>query len=619
MTISGRSAGFSFTETARDGHARTGTFVTPRAVVQTPVFMPVGTLATVKSQTPDEIEATGAKLILANTYHLWVRPGPETLEKLGGVPKFMNWPHAMLTDSGGFQVFSLAALRSIDDDGVTFRSHLDGKKLRLTPEESMRIQRCLGSDVAMAFDECPPGGAPREVTMAAMKRTTAWARRCLLAPWREGQARFGIVQGGTDTALRLSHLEDIAGMSAGGREFDGIALGGFSVGEPIPEMHRAFGEIVHRLPTDRPRYVMGIGTPFDLLEAMGSGVDLFDCVLPTRNARNGQALTWTGRVNLKQAKHREDDSALDPRCACMTCTRHSRAYLHHLIRADEMLGARLVTHHNLYFYGALCAAARGAIAEGRYAAFAREAATTMREGDEIGTPTANPGPHPLSTGTKSAEKATPKLAKPAAPKPAKQPPPSAPEPSRNDTMDAMTLLLSRRSVSKLKEPAPSAEVLDRVMQAALRSPDHGALRPWRVLAIAGDARKKFGDVLAEAYALSKPAATGEELEDARRKALRAPLVLVVAATLKPSAKIPEIEQVLSAGALVQTLLLGFQAEGFGAVWKTGAPAYDPHVKGRLGLASTDHIVGVIYVGTVAEEPFAAKRPNVSDVLVDWNG
>ena len=611
-----RSEGFSFTETARDGHARTGTFVTPRAVVQTPVFMPVGTLATVKSQTPDEIEATGARLILANTYHLWVRPGPETLEKLGGVPKFMNWPHAMLTDSGGFQVFSLAALRSIDDDGVTFRSHLDGKKLRLTPEESMRIQRCLGSDVAMAFDECPPGGAPKEVVMAAMKRTTAWARRCLLSPWREGQARFGIVQGGTDTALRLAHLEEIAGMSAGGREFDGIALGGFSVGEPIPEMHRAFHEIVHQLPSDRPRYVMGIGTPFDLLEAMGSGVDLFDCVLPTRNARNGQALTWTGRVNLKQARHREDEAPLDARCLCSTCARYSRAYLHHLIRADEMLGARLVTHHNLFFYGALCAAARTAISEGRYAAFAKDAAAQMREGDEIGAPSANAGPHPLKVKTPAATKAPRAKEVPIATAPLPHLPP---DDARKPTMDAMTLLLSRRSASKLKEPAPSAEVTQRVMEAALRSPDHGALRPWRVISIVGEARKRFGDVLAEAYALQKPGATGEELEDARRKATRAPLVLVVAAVVKPSAKIPEIEQVLSAGALAQTLLIAYQAEGFGAVWKTGAPAYDPHVKTRLGLRAEDHIVGILYVGSVAEEPFAQKRPSVGDVLVDWQG
>ncbi len=607
-----RTEGFSFTETARDGHARTGVMTTPRAVVHTPVFMPVGTLATVKSQTPSEIEATGARIILANTYHLWVRPGPEVIDTMGGVPKFMGWPHAMLTDSGGFQVFSLAALRQIDDDGVTFRSHLDGRKLRLTPEESMRIQRALGADVAMAFDECPPGGAELPVLEAAMRRTTAWARRCLLSPWREGQARFGIVQGGTNTALRLRHLEEIAGMSAGGREFDGIALGGFSVGEPIEEMHRAFGEIVHHLPEDRPRYVMGIGTPFDLLEAMGAGVDLFDCVLPSRNARNGQALTWTGRVNLKQARHKVDESPLDARCRCSTCTTYSRAYLHHLIRADEMLGARLVTHHNLFFYGALCAAARAAIAEGRYSAFAKEAASAMRDGDEIGR---NETP-PKTAKARRAEKRA--LAREASGP--TEPTHDAPAGQREmQDMKAMKLLLNRRSVSKLDEPAPSAEVIDRVMEAALRSPDHGALRPWKVLSIEGKARKKFGEVLAEAYRRQKPDAGEDDLESAAKKAMRAPLILIVAAELKPSSKIPEIEQVLSAGAVAQTLLIALQAEGFGAVWKTGAPAYDPYVKERLGMKSSDHIVAILYVGTPKEEPAEQKRPNVKDVLSPWEG
>ena len=378
--------GFAWEELARDGDARRGRFVTPSAVVETPVFMPVGTAATVKGLRPEEVEATGARLILANTYHLWLRPGPEAMDGLGGVRRFMQWPHALLTDSGGFQVFSLAELNAVDDDGVTFRSHLDGKPMRLTPEESMRIQACLGADVAMAFDECPPGGAERRVVEAAVRRTSAWARRSLAAPEREGQARFGIVQGATHVDLRLSHLDDIASLP-----FDGVAMGGFSVGEAIPEMYRALAEVAPKMPRDRPRYLMGVGTPFDLLAGVGAGIDLFDCVLPTRNARNGQALTWQGRVNLKQARHRVDESPLDARCECPTCATYSRAYLHHLVRCEEMLAPRLLTQHNLWFYGALMRAARAAIEEGRYARFRAEAEARMRDGDEVGPADPNAG------------------------------------------------------------------------------------------------------------------------------------------------------------------------------------------------------------------------------------
>ncbi len=371
--------GFSFTEGARDGNARRGTLITPSAVVQTPVFMPVGTLGTVKSMTPEEVEATGAKLILANTYHLWLRPGPKRVAALGGVKRFMAWPNALLTDSGGFQVFSLTDRNVVDDDGVTFRSHLDGSKLRLTPEESMRIQGLLGADIAMLFDECPPADAERATIERAMRRTTAWARRSLAAPKPESQARFGIVQGATHVDLRVAHLEEIAAL-----DVDGVALGGLSVGEPIPEMYRVLDDVAHRMPRDRPRYLMGVGTPFDLVQAIGAGIDLFDCVLPTRNARNGQALTWSGRVNLRQARHKDDERALDPECACPTCRTFSRAYLHHLIRAKEMLGPRLVTQHNLHFYGSLTRAARDAIDERRYAAWAATAVTRMRDGDEVG-------------------------------------------------------------------------------------------------------------------------------------------------------------------------------------------------------------------------------------------
>lgn len=382
-----RSAGFSFQETAREGFARTGVFQTPHAEIETPVFMPVGTQASVKCLEPHEVESTGAKIILANTYHLWVRPGAERVAKLGGVRNFMRWNHALLTDSGGFQVFSLAGLRKIDDDGVDFRSHLDGRKMRLTPEESMRVQTLLGSTIAMAFDECPPAGAPREDIQRAMKRTTAWGRRCLRAPWIDGQARFGIVQGATHVDLRREHLAELSAMNEEGREFDGIALGGFSVGEPIPEMYRALDELAAALPQNRPRYLMGVGTPYDLLHAIGCGVDLFDCVLPSRNARNGQALTWTGRVNLKQARHAEDQNPLDLRCDCHVCATYTRAYLHHLIRAEEMLGPKLVTEHNLHFYLALTRNARAHIRAGDYAKWSSAVATQMREQDEIGAPT----------------------------------------------------------------------------------------------------------------------------------------------------------------------------------------------------------------------------------------
>jgi len=373
--------GFSFVEGARDGDARRGTFTTPSAVVETPVFMPVGTAATVKSMTPDEVAATGARLILANTYHLWLRPGPERIAALGGVKRFMAWPNALLTDSGGFQVFSLAHRNQIDDDGVTFASHLDGTKMRLTPEESMRVQGLLGADVAMLFDECPPAKAARGDVERAMRRTTAWAKRCLAAPAPEGQARFGIVQGAIHLDLRRSHLDDIAAL-----DVDGVALGGLSVGEANEDMYTVLADVAPRMPTDRPRYLMGVGTPEDLIHAIGAGIDLFDCVLPTRNGRNGQALTWSGRVNLRQARHKDDERALDADCGCPTCATFSRAYLHHLVRAKEMLGARLVTQHNLHYYGALTRAARAAIEAGRYAAWAKAALAKLRDGDEIGPP-----------------------------------------------------------------------------------------------------------------------------------------------------------------------------------------------------------------------------------------
>ncbi len=372
--------GFSYEVLAKDGLARVGRLTTPRAVIETPVFMPVGTQATVKTQTPDEVAESGARLILANTYHLMLRPGAELIERLGGVQRFMAWPHALLTDSGGYQVFSLAKLRKIDDERVVFRSHIDGSKQELSPERCMQVQASLGSDIAMVLDECPPGNADRSTVEQAVARTTRWAERCLAAPTREGQARFGIVQGGSFIDLRLAHLSEIAAMP-----FDGIALGGFSVGEAMDVTYQVLKALGPHLPRERPHYLMGVGKPIDLLRAIGAGIDMFDCVLPTRNARNGQALTWGGRVNLKQARHREDLAPLDTACECSVCGTYCRAYLHHLVRAKEILGLRLVTQHNLFFYQALTRAARNAILEGRYAAFAREAEARMLQEDEIGS------------------------------------------------------------------------------------------------------------------------------------------------------------------------------------------------------------------------------------------
>ena len=371
--------GFSFEVLAEDGPARVGRLTTPHAVVETPVFMPVGTQATVKSLSPAEVAATGSRLILANTYHLMLRPSAELVAQLGGVQRFMAWPHAVLTDSGGYQVFSLAKLRQISDDGVVFRSHLDGSKHALTPERAMQVQALLGSDIAMALDECPAGGAPQADVERAMRRTSLWAARCIAAQRPTGQARFGIVQGGSDEALRLQHLSDIAAM-----DFEGIALGGFSVGEPVEVMYGLLEVLGPKLPPDRPRYLMGVGKPIDLLRAVGSGLDMFDCVLPTRNARNGQALTWGGRVNMRQMRHREDEAPLDAQCECPTCKGYSRAYIRHLVHAGEMLGARLLTEHNLSFYAALMREARLAILERRYAKFARDVEARMIERDEVG-------------------------------------------------------------------------------------------------------------------------------------------------------------------------------------------------------------------------------------------
>jgi len=352
---------------ARDGHARAGHLRTAHGEVETPVFMPVGTQASVKALSGGDLEALGARIILGNTYHLALRPGPELIARLGGLHAFQSWRGAILTDSGGYQVFSLRGRRTLDDDGVTFQSHLDGSLQRFTPEGVMGIQRALASDVAMVLDECPPSDAPPEQVRAAMERTTRWARRCVEAERAPGQLRFGIVQGGTDVALRLEHLQAI-----GELPFEGLALGGLGVGEPPPVMHAVLAAVVPRMPEDRPRYLMGVGTPIDLLAGIEAGIDMFDCVMPTRNARNGQLFVRTGRLNIANAVHRDDPRPVEEGCPCEACRRYTRAYLAHLFRAKELTYYRLATLHNLQHYLDLVRAARSAILEGRLAAYLQE-------------------------------------------------------------------------------------------------------------------------------------------------------------------------------------------------------------------------------------------------------
>ncbi len=356
----------SFRVEATDGDARAGTLTTLHGEVPTPAFMPVGTQATVKALSPDEIVATGARLVIMNTYHLWLRPGPDVVAEHGGLQGFSRFPHAIATDSGGFQAFSLAERVKLDEDGFEFSSHLDGTRLRLSPEESMRVQGLLGSDIAMQLDVCPPGQAPRDEIERAVERTTRWAERCLAAR-KPGQALFGIVQGGTHVDLRLAHAETL-----GRLPLDGLALGGFSVGEPNERMHETLTAVASRLDPERPRYLMGVGTPQDLVRAIGNGVDVFDCVMPTRNGRNGQAFVDSGRIVVKQARYRHDTRPLSSTCTCPCCkSGFSRAYLRHLFLAGEILVHRLLTLHNLHFYGRLVADTRAAIARGEYAAFAR--------------------------------------------------------------------------------------------------------------------------------------------------------------------------------------------------------------------------------------------------------
>lgn len=347
--------------------ARAGLLVTPRGVIPTPAFMPVGTAATVKALLPEQVREAGYGLILANTYHLAVRPGVDLIARHGGLHNFMGWPGAILTDSGGFQVYSLARLRRITADGVEFRSHVDGSLFFFTPEDVIRMQEALGSDIAMVLDVCPPADAPPSKHLEAVELTTEWARRSLSARSRQDQAVFGIVQGGLDLSLRLQHLSLIAALP-----FEGIAIGGLSVGEPFDERRKVLRALAPHLPKDRPRYLMGVGTPRDLIEGVLNGIDLFDCVFPTRAGRNGLLFTSEGRLQIKNAAFRDDISPLDPECHCPVCSRFSRAYLRHLYTSREILASVLNSLHNLHYFSSLMARIRKAILDGNLMAVAKD-------------------------------------------------------------------------------------------------------------------------------------------------------------------------------------------------------------------------------------------------------
>ena len=358
--------GIGFEIVARDGMARLGRLSTAHGLVETPVFMPVGTAATVKAMTPEGIAATGARLILGNTYHLMLRPGAERIAALGGLHRFMNWPYAILTDSGGFQVMSLAQLRTIGEEGVEFRSHLDGSRHLLTPERSVEIQHLLGADISMALDECTPYPATREAVETSMELSMRWAERSRRAfVERPGHGIFGIAQGGVHAELRQRSAARLVEIG-----FDGYAIGGLAIGEGQDTTFALVEATVPALPEDRPRYLMGVGKPADLVGAVRRGIDMFDCVLPTRSGRTGQAFTREGALNLRNARHAEDPAPLDAQCRCPACTGFSRAYLHHLTKAGEILASMLLTAHNLTYYGDLMQGLREAIAAGRLGEFA---------------------------------------------------------------------------------------------------------------------------------------------------------------------------------------------------------------------------------------------------------
>jgi len=363
---------FSFSIAATDGKARTGAIQMRRGEIRTPAFMPVGTAATVKAMRPAEVRATGADIILGNTYHLMLRPGAERMARLGGLHGFMGWDRPILTDSGGYQVMSLSALTKMSEQGVAFSSHIDGSKHMLTPERSMEIQRLLDSDIVMAFDECTKNGCTHDEAARSMERSMRWARRSrdgfdAGGDHAERAALFGIQQGSLDEGLRRQSAQQLIDIG-----FDGYAVGGLAVGEGQQAMFATLDFAPDMLPQDKPRYLMGVGKPDDIVGAVERGIDMFDCVLPTRSGRNGQAFTWAGPLNIRNARFAEDTGPLDPRCTCPVCTTWSRAYLHHLVKAGEMLGAMLMTQHNIHFYQSLMQAIRDAIAAGQFAAFAAD-------------------------------------------------------------------------------------------------------------------------------------------------------------------------------------------------------------------------------------------------------
>ena len=359
---------------ATSDHARALTYQTAHGAFHTPMFMPVGTSATVKGVTVDQLEDLGAQVILANTYHLSLRPGAELVAEAGGIHKFMNYPGPILTDSGGFQVFSLADTLKLDPDGLNFRSIYDGAKIRWTPEENMRIQELIGADIVMQLDQCTPYPAERDFVAAAVDLSLNWARRCLSAHKKPDQALFGIVQGGMELDLRLHSVAGLKAieeesLAAGGRRFDGFGIGGYSVGEEHDVMFETLGTVARALPEDRPRYLMGVGNPTTLVRAVREGVDMFDCVLPTRTARMGTAFSSHGRMNMRNAKYTHDFTPLDPECTCPVCQNYTRAYIRHLVMQKEILGATLLSMHNLHFLIDLMRRAREAVLAGEYEAF----------------------------------------------------------------------------------------------------------------------------------------------------------------------------------------------------------------------------------------------------------
>ncbi|KJZ32323.1 queuine tRNA-ribosyltransferase [Paracoccus sp. S4493] len=368
---------FNFTLQATDGAARTGVIDTPRGQIRTPAFMPVGTAATVKAMLPDSVAATGADILLGNTYHLMLRPGAERVARMGGLHRFMNWSKPILTDSGGFQVMSLAGLRKLTEEGVTFSSHVDGSKHFLSPETSMEIQRLLGSDIVMCFDECPALPATEEAVAESMRLSMRWAQRSRDAFGdRPGHALFGIMQGGVTRELREESAQALQAIG-----FDGYAVGGLAVGEGQEAMFGVLDYAPGFLPEDKPRYLMGVGKPDDIVGAVQRGIDMMDCVLPSRSGRTGQAWTPRGQVNIKNARHQDDPRPLDEDCTCPCCTGYSRAYLHHVFRAKEMISGMLLTWHNLHYYQQLMAGLRDAIAAGRLDAFVAEFHARRAEGD----------------------------------------------------------------------------------------------------------------------------------------------------------------------------------------------------------------------------------------------